>query len=462
MRLKQLALATAIGISATGLHAQTSTSDQETIKALIKRIEELEQKVKISDRKYELDKEDATAKAKTTPTISIGGSGISVTSADKAFSLKLKGLAQVDSRNYVNSGNGGVATTDDTFLLRRARLGLEGTFYQDFDFQFITEFGGTGATSVLDANINYRYSPELQLKVGKFKQPIGLEQLQSDPVRFFSENALPTNLVPNRDLGVQLHGEIKGGLVQYQFGVFNGLGDGRNSTNADIEDDKDLVARLFFHPFQLGGPEFLQGLGLGISAGYGNRQNAGGLTAGYLTDGQRTFFTYAAAAVPNGDAFRWSPQAYYYYGPFGFLAEYVDSSQRVTLPGVRTDVLDNNAWSITGSYVLTGENATFKGVTPAKDFSIANGGWGAVQLVARFGQLDVDNDAFALGYASPNNSASQAVAWGVGVNWYLNRNVRASLSYSRTSFDIHPTAAVTNPVITQNENFISTRVQLSF
>lgn len=462
MRLKHIALAAAIGLSATGLQAQTAQEQAETIKQLIKRIEELEQKVKITDRKYELDKEDATAKAKAAPTVSIGASGFSFQSADKNFGFKLKGLAQVDSRNYVDSGSGGVATTDDTFLLRRARLGVDGTFYQDFDFQFLTEFGGTGATSVLDANINYRYKPELQLKIGKFKQPIGLEQLQSDPVRFFSENALPTNLVPNRDLGVQLHGEIQGGFLQYQFGVFNGLGDGRSSTNTDLEDDKDVVGRIFIHPFQLNGPEILQGLGLGISASYGNRQNAGGLTAGYLTDGQRTFYSYAAAAVPNGDSFRWSPQAYYYYGPFGFLAEYVNSSQRVTLPGVRTDVLDNNAWSVTGSYVLTGENATFKGVTPAKDFSVANGGWGAFQLVARFGQLDVDNDAFALGYASPNNSASQAVAWGVGVNWYLNRNVRASLSYSRTSFDIHPTAAVTNPVITQPENFISSRVQLSF
>ena len=459
MRLKSLTLATALGLSATGLQAQTAQEQAETIRQLIKRIEELEQKVKIADRKYELDKEDAAAKAKTAATVSVSANGFTIQSADKDFLIKFRGLAQVDSRNYVDGSH---VPNDDSFVLRRARLGFDATFRQDFDLQLLTEFGGTGAPSILDANVTYRYRAGLQLKVGKFKQPIGLEVLQMDAVRFFNESGLPTNLVPNRDLGVQLQGELGEGFFSYQAGIFNGLGDGRSTTNADLEDDKDVVGRIFFHPFALGGPEVLKGLGLGVSASYGNRANTSSLTTGYVTDGQRTFFTYNAAAVANGDAFRWSPQAYYYYGPFGFLAEYVNSSQRVTLPGVRTDVLDNNAWSVTGSYVLTGENASYRGVTPARDFSLANGTWGAFQVVARIGQLDVDNDAFNLGYANPNASASQAWSWGLGLNWYLNKNMRASLSYSQTSFDVNPTAAITNPVIAQDEQFISTRVQLTF
>ena len=41
----------------------------------------------------------------------------------------------------------------------------------------------------------------------------------------FMERALPNALVPNRDVGVQVLGDIKGGLVSYLGGVMNGVAD---------------------------------------------------------------------------------------------------------------------------------------------------------------------------------------------------------------------------------------------
>jgi len=53
----------------------------------------------------------------------------------------------------------------------RARPILEGTVFRDFDFQFVPDFGGS-SVQIFDANLNYRYRPELQLKAGKFKEEI--------------------------------------------------------------------------------------------------------------------------------------------------------------------------------------------------------------------------------------------------------------------------------------------------
>src|SRR6185437_1117902 len=106
------------------------------------------------------------------------------------------------------------------------------------------------------------------------------------------------------------------------------------------------------------------------------------------------------------------------------LSEYVISDQNVT-KGAKSANLHNTAWEVTGSWVLTGEDATFTGVTPSHPFDPRDGHWGAVQLVGRFAHLDVDNAAFPT-FANPATSASDATAWAAGLNWYLNRNVKVA------------------------------------
>src|SRR5213078_5313763 len=95
---------------------------------------------------------------------------------------------------------------NDGFLLRRARPIFQGTVYRDFDFVFVPDFGGS-SVQIFAAYANYRYDSWLQLRAGKFKVPVGLEQLQSDPVTSFNERSLVTDLVPNRDIGFQLWGD---------------------------------------------------------------------------------------------------------------------------------------------------------------------------------------------------------------------------------------------------------------
>ncbi len=299
---------------------------------------------------------------------------------------------------------------------------------------------------------------------------MGLEQLQSDPDTTFNERALPTDLVPNRDIGAELHGDLFDGRASYAAGIFNGVGDARNSNNADFEDDKEFAGRLFLQPLKKSNLSALQGFGFGAGGSYGDSSTAnalpattGGTTPGYVTDGQQQFFAYRSTVVASGKHWRVSPQGSYYYGPFGLLGEYVISSQQVQTNSLNTTALRNTAWQITGAWVLTGEDASYKGVVPAKPFDPSAGHWGAVQLVARYAHLDLDRDAFPI-FADPTTSARSASAWSVGLNWYLNRNVLVKASFSHTRFSGGGGTGAAAPAIVtrQPENVLFTRVQLAF
>jgi phosphate-selective porin OprO/OprP len=440
------------------------------------RTDELEQKVKILERNRELDVEAAETKAKEAPKITIGSDGFSFGNADGSYAVQLRGVLQVDSRTFFHDSG---IVGNDSLLLRRARPILQGTIARDFDFLFVPDFGGS-TVQIFDAYLNYRFRPELQLQAGKFKSPIGLEQLQADQDLNFNERALPTSLVPNRDIGFELHGDLFGGVVSYAAGIFNGVGDARNSSNFDFEDDKAFEGRVFFQPFKTTSIYALQGFGFGLGGSYETMQTTnttglpattGGTLAGFVTDGQQQFFAYNPASnaviVADGEHWRLSPQGYYYYGPFGFLGEYVISDQRVTRalgPSRISRRLENTAWEVTGSWVLTGEDAAYKGaVIPRHAFDPLGGGWGALQLVARYAELNVDSDAFPL-FANPATSARSAASWSVGLNWWLNRNVRIMTSFSHTDFQGGggPGASAPAAVTRKDENVLFTRMQLAF
>src|SRR5205823_4223643 len=106
---------------------------------------------------------------------------------------------------------------------------------------------------------------EVQFKFGKFKVPVGQELLQSESFISFNERSLVTNLVPNRDLGVIALGDLYGGRLTYQAGLFNGVADGANSNNADFDNEKEGVARVMATPFRLDSHSPLRGLSFGLA-----------------------------------------------------------------------------------------------------------------------------------------------------------------------------------------------------
>lgn len=439
------------------VRAAADDTDAE-IKALREQIRRLDERLHQLEQKQQLKEQEAAAAAKAAPKIAITDKGFTFASGDGANSVSIRGVVQLDSRLFFGDGGGVV---NNTFVLRRARPILEGTFGKIYSFQFVSEFGGTGAPSILDANWGVALSKAVQFKFGKFKAPVGLEWLQSDSWTFFDERSLATNLVPNRDLGVQVGGSFKDGVVSYTAGVFNGVADGANSTNADFDNDKDVIGRLYLQPFKAAKDSPLRGLAFGVGASLGREKTASAVTAGYKTDGQQTFFKYRSTVVGDGQVWRVSPQAEYRNGPFGAIGEYVISAVNVrpTATGAKAE-LQNKAWQLAAGYVLTGENSAYTGVVPSQPFSWENGTWGAWEVAVRYANLKIDDQAFPL-FGDPAINANEASALGLGLNWYLSRTVRTTFDYYQTRFaNKVPTSST--QILRQDEKALITRFQVSF
>jgi phosphate-selective porin OprO/OprP len=418
---------------------------------LLKRIEEQEQKILVLERKLEINDEAATSAKESTAVVSAGPKGFSLRSADGKNTLRLRGTLHLDGRYLDGTDPGGVV---DSFQATRVRPTFEGTFAGIFDYKFMPDFG-QGRTVIQDAYVNARFNPAAQLMFGKFKSPVGLERLQSANDMKWVQRAYPTGLVPNRDIGFQLGGDVGEGRFAYQLAYLNGSNDGSSSetfTDADINDDKEYALRLFAHPFAESDSFALRGLGIGIAGTWTDQtgNSLQPLLPSFRTPGQSTFFRFRqfsttagapAGTIADGERTRLAPQLYYYVGSFGLLGEYTEVSQdvsRVVATGIREGAVETDAWQFAVSYFLTGEEASFRGYQPKTRFSLEDNTWGAFELKARVQSLSVGDEAFAGGadsFADPLASASQADSWGLGLNWYLNENVKWLLDYEHTTFE---------------------------
>jgi phosphate-selective porin OprO/OprP len=108
--------------------------------------------------------------------------------------LKIKGVFQFDSFFFDQDNptptvpNGGFSYAPSKFNPRKVRAYLDGTVAKYYDFRFLPDFGN-GQTMLQDAYLDIHYWPEVRLKGGKFKSPVGLERLQDETNLTFFERA---------------------------------------------------------------------------------------------------------------------------------------------------------------------------------------------------------------------------------------------------------------------------------
>jgi phosphate-selective porin OprO/OprP len=443
---------------------------------LSSKLEEADQLARVAARRVELLEEQIAARAKDSPTALADDKGFGLRSADGLFVVRIKGQLQTDARFFL----GDAALADkDTFLIRRLRPTLAGTFLDLADFLFVPDLAGSQVV-VFDAYVDVHPTPFARLRVGKFKTPLGLERLQADNDLPLVERALTSNLTPTRDVGAALWGEIAGGLIGYSIGVYNGATDGANP-DLDTNYAKDFTGRILLQPFKTPALQRLGSLGLHLAASTGNRKGlpTNPLLPTFRTAGQNTFFSYYAPSpdpTGAGTTFahltqrRLNPGLYYYFGPFGLLGEVVWSQQEVQ-KGNATAVLTHRAGHISGSYVIGGRNG-FDGATPDRPFNLRTGDLGALELSARYNYLTVDDtqladfiiaDAPPTSAFDPLKSATKAQGWAVGANFVPHRVLRFSTAYERTSFTGGAAAADKKTVANRNtESVVFGRVQVNF
>ena len=448
-------LVVASPIVAQAAASATGGVDGDT-SSLEARVDALDQQIRILERLRELAADSAAIAARTRQSATANAKdGFSLQSADGRYSLKLRGYAQADGRFHPSDDADAIS---NNLLLRRARPILEVTVGQYFGLRVMPDFAGSQA-ALQDAYWEGKFDPAFSVRAGKFKPPIGYERLQSATDLNFAERGLPTNLAPSRDIGLQVGGEA-GGVLEYQVGVFNGAPD-LGAPDTDLNDAKDVAARVFLQPIKDGA---LRGLGFGVSGSTGVEEGSATATdlAGYRSASQQTFFRYRTDAlvpdntvVADGRRSRLAPHAYLGLGSLGLLGEYTINRQDVR-SGAATARLTHEAWQASGSFFLTGEQAGFRSPTPRKPFDPKAGTFGALELAARYGELDIDDDAFPL-FASPGSSASEARGLGLGVNWHLSKQIKVLVSYEHTTFE---GGAETGD--RASEDFVVTRFQHAF
>jgi len=440
-------------------------------------LQELQQKVLILERKLEVKDEEAATKAADAPKFTAGPDGFVFKSADEAFQLKWRGLLQVDYRDFIDGQDTGSQRTylsrypnnfPGTFLLRKVRPSFDVTLYKYASFRIVPDFGG-GSTTLLDAYGELALWPEFKLRAGKFTAPLGIERLQSANDNFFVEYGLTSNLSRNRDLGAQVSGDLFNEAFSYTVGVFNGGVDGANKDN-DSTSHKDIVGRLFTLPFKNGNIELLRNLGVGISGSWGKHWGDSVNTSlpVYRTPGQNTFFSYRSGARDSltaqakGTYYSLLPQGYWFYGSFGLLGEYAYSSQEAWIPKSKTagkSPQEARSWLATASYVVTGESPSYKGLKPRHPLAADGSGFGALELVARAGQLSADENNTFPAFADSTKSAREATSIGAGINWYLNRAVKWTFDYEWTKFKGGNRVTINDR---DEEKVLTTRLQFAY
>jgi phosphate-selective porin OprO/OprP len=345
--------------------------------------------------------------------------------------IKPGGYLQADTRAFATD----TGTHEQT--LRRLRFKVDGKAFRHFKFKTLIETAQS-RLQVLDAWIEFAPRPEIGLRFGKDKGQFGIERLQSATELTFVERAYPTQLAPNRDIGLALRGDV--GPVHYSAAIVNGVADNA-VLEGETDDEYEYNVHVLVSPFKQRAA--YGDLGIGGAATFGRTQGTllnPGVTA-IKSAGQATIFKYATTdtlattAVTDGYRHRLAAHAYYYAGPVGALAEYVSDYEPVLLAGSHT-LLHHRAWQLATSVAVTpGDKPTYKSIVPKRPFDLDAGTWGAVEVAVRYSELRIDDDAFMAGIASETASIARARAGTLGVNWYFNKYIKLQLDYEGTKFE---------------------------
>jgi phosphate-selective porin len=218
--------------------------------------------------------------------------------------------------------------TTDRFLIRRARLGVKGSFAENFDFTLQTDLGNNSLNStsgyraqLTDAFIVWNKYSFANLTAGQFKMPYGYDQLLADTKTLTIERTLPNDqLTLPRQAGAMVAGSFFGKKLGYAAALVNGNG---NNNSANDNEQFTSVGRVYATAFDRQGVKV--NVGINGFAGYdtgtftghrtGNGVDAQFYYAGAEIDAEvlRTHFNRDVGVDYNGEG--WSLAGSYFFVP---------------------------------------------------------------------------------------------------------------------------------------------------
>ncbi len=468
---------------------------------------------------------DVRQTAQNQPRVSLAGGRPSFSTADGQFTAALRGQIQLDTAAYIQPGAGPI-TTDlrrsgpalgasasnvdlthardlkDGTVWRRARIGIDGTAYGDWDYRILFDFGGSGvedAGQLYEAWAQYSGLRPFHIRVGAWPQPIGLEDQASTNYQLFLERPAIADVARNLAAGDTRIGAGAFGYDNYWFisGDVTGRTIGVVNTGTVISslgntvgtaqtygDQLGLVGRGVFTPFH--GSDWR--VNLGVHGSYvAQPANTSGPGTNGLTpvsgmavtlkdtqelrvDGTQLINT---GAIPAKNASTIGGEIAVQKGPF-FAQSEIESIHVSRSDGQPSPTF--GGWYVEGGWMITGEprlynasSAAFDGPAIAHPFSLRDGGWGAWELAARYSDADLNFNAGGLGAAPVADAirGGDSQIWSFGLNWYPNSVFRVMFDIDRVRIDrLSPNATLyqtpTGAQIGQSYTAIAVRTQAAF
>lgn len=406
------------------------------------------------------------------------------------WALQVNGRIQADYRSIDPH-----QWKNDTFDIRRARLGTTFTFLKDFSVRVEGEYSNTSdgskaTTALTYGYLDYKHFPGAKLRVGQFKPIFGLERGESSNFTDFQELSLATatgaSFNSTYDRGLMLFGSPYKGTY-YNLSYVNGSG----QNNDAMKQGKDVIVRVAFNIADLVNLKNSV-VHFGVSGSQGVLQKssaavtgndtalsayteANGITSNSISYTNTTatkYFGTTSFNNPSIDKSRLGLEAVLAFGPVKFQSEYVNTNFSTTNVDKDIDAwYANLTWLATGEdYTASYKDAMFGRIVPKQNFAVGQKGLGAIELGLRYSNFDAsDFKTTAKGCVAgsgcltasslTSSVTNKADAWTVGAKWILNPNVRILLNYVKTNFD---TPIIINNTSSRNEQTLTMRAQYDF
>ena len=464
-----------------------------------------------------------TSKTSVTPVVKEKDGSFTLESANGRNGISLTGRMHFDYRDSDIDGRGdlGGGRTDDRdtasladqFEIRRARIGVKGKFAKDFKYEIVTNLPGTASLDV--GYLDYAKYEQVQLRVGKFKQPFGLEELISSNNISMMERSYLDQTVPGKKQGLQIMGTPRTGMT-YAASVFQ-----QNDTERDISADgkSSMAGRATLNFAEImGNKEMVVHVGIaGLDSTYaiGTSSSSQTSSTAAASDTQRGSISsfrsagrglnnifrgqvngeacnaaIVAASCPSEYQAQVKQRAYglegiFATGPFKLMGEYSDGDYKGT-QGANAVSYDTKTYYLETGYFITGEKyadsykgGVFSSFKPKNEFDLDKGNLGAIELAFRAEGFDVDNSQVSGGrlqgnlsqYASgktneysSNGATSGAKTYTAGIRWILNPNMIIKANYAQTNLDnnLAPLDVVSATAVIDKERLLSFRTQFMF
>jgi len=354
--------------------------------------------------------------------------GLQFESADENFKFKFGGRIQMD---YTHSSDdaffrgGTPIQANDGAELRRGRLEFSGTLFKDWNFKSQIDFADN-EVGVKDMFVSYTGLNLVNINLGHQKQAFSRELQESSNDLMFMERSLMNVLngpIVDRAVGLNVIRREKNWTAQ--IGLY---GESIDANNNSLDESWGTNSRVTFAPLN----EDTNIIHLGVAGNYrrpsGSGQVFGGATGTrfrHETAHMTNLFPIDSGVIVDIDDVKMlGLEASGVYGPFSAGGEYTHS-----WIGRKNGVgsLNFHGWYGEAAWTLTGESRKYKEgkfsrVEPTRNFSLSNGGWGAWELAARIGGVDMNDGVFRAGEMKNFTAA---------LNWYVNHNVRFMFNYDR-------------------------------